>query len=117
MIRRYLSAAPLIALALALPPPALAQPAERYWGPGMMWDGGSGMLHMFFGFLMMILFLAILAGLVVLVVRWLGTSEHSPFRHAPGAGHRSALDILKERLAKGEIDVAEFEQRRKALGE
>ena len=106
---------PLLA-ALLLSSSALAQPAERYWGPGMMWDGG-GMLHMFFGFLMMILFLAILAGLVVLVVRWLGTSEHSPFRHAPGAGHRSALDILKERLAKGEIDVAEFEQRRKALGE
>lgn len=115
MTRRTLFAAPLL-VALALPSLALAQPAERYWGPGMMWDGG-GMLHMFFGFLMMLLFLAILVGLVVLVVRWLGTSEHSPFRHGSGAGHRSALDILKERLAKGEIDVAEFEERRRALGE
>jgi putative membrane protein len=53
----------------------------------------------------------------VLVVRWLGGSEHSPFRHGPGPGARSSLDILKERLARGEIDVAEFEERRRALGE
>jgi putative membrane protein len=93
---------------------ALAQPGEAYWGPHMMW---GGWFHMFFGFLMMLLFLGILAGLVVLVVRWLGSSEHSPFRHASGAGARSPLDILKERLARGEIDVAEYEERRRALGE
>jgi putative membrane protein len=50
------------------------------------------------------------------VARWLGSSEHSPFRHAsPGA--RSPLDILKERLARGEIDIAEYEERRRALGD
>jgi putative membrane protein len=99
---------------VGLPGLAMAQPAEGYWGPHMMW---GGWFHMFFGFLMMLLFLAILVGLVVLVVRWLGSSEHSPFRHAPGAGARSPLDILKERLARGEIDVAEYEERRRALGE
>ena len=91
--------------------PALAQP-ERYYGPGMMW---GGWFHMFFGFLMMILFLGIIVALVVLGARWLGSSEHSPFRHAPR--QNAALDILKERLARGEIDVAEFEERRRALGE
>lgn len=99
---------------LGMPGLAMAQPGERYWGPDMMW---GGWFHMFFGFLMMLLFLGILVGLVVLVVRWLGSSEHSPFRHAPGAGARSSLDILKERLARGEIDVAEYEERRRALGE
>jgi putative membrane protein len=94
--------------------PALAQP-EGYYGPHMMW--GGGWLHMFFGFLMMILFLGIIVGLVVLGVRWLGSAEHSPFRHGPRPGERSALDILKERVARGEIDVAEFEERRRALGE
>ena len=97
-----------------LPGLAMAQPGERYWGPDMMW---GGWFQMFFGFLMMLLFLGILVGLVVLVVRWLAGSEHSPFRQAPGAGGRSPLDILKERLARGEIDVAEYEERRRALGE
>ena len=99
---------------LGLPGVAMAQPGERYWGPDMMW---GGWFHMFFGFLMMLLFLGILVGLVVLVVRWLGSSEHSPFRHAPRQGGHVALDILKERLARGEIDVAEYEERRRALGE
>ena len=93
--------------------PALAQP-EGFYGPHMMW--GGGWLHMFFGFLMMLLFLGIIVALIVVGVRWLGTSEHSPFRHAPRQGD-SALDILKQRLARGEIDVAEYEQRRRALGE
>jgi putative membrane protein len=93
--------------------PALAQ-AERYYGPGMMW---GGWFHMFFGFLMMILFLGIIVALVVLGVRWLGRSEHSPFRQAPRQNQGAALDILKERLARGEIDVAEFEERRRALGD
>jgi putative membrane protein len=113
MIRNALGTALLSAL-LSLPGLAMAQPGEGYWGPHMMW---GGWLHMFFGFLMMLLFLAILVGLVVLVVRWLGRSEHSPFRHAPDPGARTPVDILKERLARGEIDVAEYEERRRALGD
>jgi putative membrane protein len=113
MIRKTLLTAFLFG-PLSLSGHALAQPGEAYWGPHMMW---GGWFHMFFGFLMMLLFLGILVGLVVLVVRWLGSSEHSPFRHGPRPGERSAIDILKERLARGEIDVAEYEERRRALGE
>jgi putative membrane protein len=51
---------------------------------------------------------------VVLLVRWLGGSEL--FRPT-GQTSRTALDILKERLARGEIDVAEFEERKRALGD
>ena len=94
--------------------PALAQP-EGYYGPYMM--GGGGWLHMFFGWLMMLVFLGVVVALVVVGVRWLGTSEHSPLRQPPRQGERSALDILKERLARGEIDVADYEERRRALGE
>jgi putative membrane protein len=65
---------------------------------------------------MMILFLAIVVGVIVFLVRWLGGSEHSLFRPT-GQTSRTALDILKERLARGEIDVAEFEERKRALGE
>jgi putative membrane protein len=80
----------------------------------MMWDGG--LFHMFFGFLMMILFLAVVVGVIVLLVRWLGGSEHPLFRPTSRSSS-AALDILKERLAKGEIDVAEFEERKRALSD
>jgi putative membrane protein len=103
-------AAALVGLLL----PSFAMPGERYRGPGMMWDGG--LFHMFFGFLMLILFLAIVVGVIVLLVRWLGGSEHPLFRPS-GQPSRTALDILKERLARGEIDVAEFEERKRALGD
>ena len=112
MIRKPLPMA-LVWSLISLPGLALAQRGDG-WGPQMMW---GGWFHMFFGFVMMLLFLGIVVGLVVLGVRWLGGSEHSPFRHGPGPGARSALDILKERLARGEIDVAEFEERKRALGE
>jgi putative membrane protein len=111
MTKAFLST--LVLGLFSLPGVALAQP-ERYYGPDMMWGGG---FHMFFGLLMMLLFLAIIVGLVVLGVRWLGASGHSPFRPPPAAGQRAALDILKERLARGEIEVAEYEERRRALGE
>jgi putative membrane protein len=112
---RHVTGAALLG-GLALPSFALAQPGARYGGSGMMWDGG-GMFHMFFGFLMMILFLAVLVGLVVLLVRWLSHSGHSLFGPPGGLTSRTALDTLKERLARGEIDVAEFEERKRALGE
>jgi putative membrane protein len=113
MMRKALWTALLSGLS-GLPGLAMAQPGEAYWGPHMMW---GGWFHMFFGFLMMLLFLGIIVAVVVFGVRWLGGSEHSPFRHGPRPGERSALDILKERLARGEIDVAEYEERRRALGE
>jgi putative membrane protein len=106
---------PVLAAVLVGPHlPSLAMAGERYRGPGMMWDGS--MFHMFFGFLMLILFLAIVVGVVVLLVRWLGGSEHPLFRPG-GQPSRTALDILKERLARGEIDVAEFEERKRALSD
>jgi putative membrane protein len=113
MIRNALLTA-LLSSSLGLPGLAFAQPGEGYWGPHMMW---GGWFHMFFGFLMMLLFLGIIVLLVVLGVRWLGGSEHSPFRRSPRQGDHTALNILKERLAKGEIDVAEYEERRRALGD
>ena len=107
--------APVLVLAsLTVPGGAIAQP-ERYYGPGMMWDGG--VFHMFFGFLMMLLFLAAIVALVVLAVRWLSGPGRHLFHDGSRPTGRSALDILKERLAKGEIDVAEYEERKRALGE
>ncbi|MBI2586997.1 MAG: SHOCT domain-containing protein [Rhodospirillales bacterium] len=107
----------IAAAALALAPfAALAAPAggrEGYYGHGpMMWDGGWGWGHLIFGPLTMILVIAAVVGVVVLVVRWLG----GPVGTSPSARGRTALDILEERYAKGEIDTKEFEERKKALG-
>lgn len=95
---------------------ALAQaptaPETYPYGPGMMGWGGAWE-GMFFGPLFMLLVVIAVVVTVVLLVRrpggaWQGTTP-------PPA--RTALDILKERFARGEIDKADYEERRRALGE
>jgi putative membrane protein len=91
--------------------------AERYgWGPHMMGWGG-GWYGMIFGPLFMILFLAVLVAVVVLLVRWLGGPSQGAYPPHQLPPARTPLDILKERFARGEIDKAEFEDRRRVLGE
>lgn len=93
-------------------------PSEPYrYGYGshmhMMW--GEGGLGMVFGPLFMILILVVVITAVVLLVRWLAGPWHGtvPPYHAPPG--RTALDILKERFARGEIEKDEFEERRRLL--
>jgi putative membrane protein len=91
--------------------------AERYgWGPHMMGWGG-GWYAMIFGPLFMILFLAVLVAVVAILVRWLGGPWHGMYPPHQLPPTRTPLDILKERFARGEIDKAEFEDRRRVLGE
>lgn len=75
-----------------------------------MMDWGWG--HMMFGGLMMIVFWGGIILLVVLAVRWIGGSS-SDRTLSPAS--KSALDILDERFARGEIDKDEYEERRKIL--
>jgi putative membrane protein len=85
---------------------------DRYaYGPHMMWWGG-GSYGMIFGPLLMILMLAVVIAVVVLLVRWVGGQGQ-----ASVPPHRTPLDILKERFARGEIDKDEFEARRRVLGD
>jgi putative membrane protein len=70
---------------------------------------------MIFGPLFMILFLALLVAVVVILVR--GRAGHGPGRPHQSPQARTPLDILKERFARGESDKAEFEDRRRVLGE
>ena len=99
-------------LLLTASPVGLAQGQGEYYGPHMMWGGYYGM---FFGPLMMIVFIAVAVVVVVLLVRWLGGPGHGGALHQPPG--KTPLDILKERFARGEIDNQEFEERRRLLDE
>lgn len=96
---------------LALSSAAGAQQAGPYYGHAM-WDGGG---WMFFGPLMMIIFIALIIGIVVLIVRWLGGAGHAAAPQPPSG--KTPLDILNERFARGEIDKDDFEERRRTLGD
>jgi putative membrane protein len=90
---------------LLIPGSALAQ--ERVydwrWGMHQMWGvWGLGMM------LMMLLFWAILITGAVLGIRWLIAQGRVPVRD-------TALDILRERYARGEINRDEFEARKRDL--
>ena len=89
--------------------PALAQAQARFYEwrgemhPMWWWGWGIGMMAMMFLF-----WLIFIVGLIV-AIRWLlGKSrEQKP---------DSALEILRERFARGEINKEEFEARKKDLG-
>ena len=66
------------------------------WGMGL----GFGMMILFWG--------ALIVGAVFLV-RWLSEQGHGTVRKS------DALETLKQRLARGEIDIDDYEARRKVL--
>lgn len=76
------------------------------WGPGW-WGSGFGVFH----WLMMLLFWVLIIAGAVLIVRWLMDQARSPGSGSP----ETALDILKKRYAKGEIDKEEFETKKREL--
>ncbi len=65
---------------------------------------------MAFGALVMVFWLALIVGLIVLFVRWLGAA---PVHTASPA--QNPLEILKQRLARGEIDTQAFAERSRPL--
>jgi len=77
------------------------------WHYNMM-GGGWGI----FMFIFMLIFLGLIIGAVVLLVRYL--SPHSP-QSRPKISSEDALEILRRRYARGEIQKAEFEEKRKDL--
>ena len=82
-----------------------------YWNGyetyGNMGIGGWGIIE----FLFMIIFWALIIALVVIFIKRLTNNESI----LPSNRHGSALELLKERYAKGEINTEEYEERKKVL--
>lgn len=79
----------------------------------MMGDmGGFGWWGMGFGVVFMLLFwLFIVLGIIALL-RWLQQSSSGR-----GTRGKTAIEIIQERYARGEIDKEEYEQKKRDLGE
>jgi putative membrane protein len=95
-----------VLLAIALVPRSIEAQERVYqwhWGMHPMWGvWGLGMM------LMMLLFWGVLITGVVLGIRWLMAQGREPRRDP-------ALDALRERYARGEINREEFEARKQDL--
>ena len=82
------------------------------WSPSFGFNSANNMMNFgfgfgFFGWVFMLLWWILIVAVVVALVKWLANQ----FRG--GTSGNSALDILKERYAKGEIDKKEFEERKR----
>ncbi|MCG6970555.1 MAG: SHOCT domain-containing protein [Gammaproteobacteria bacterium] len=80
----------------------------------MDWHWGHGGGYMYgFGWIFFVLFWAAVILAIVALLRWL-TGPHGQTLPPPPTD-KSALDILDERFARGEIDQQEYEQKRQVL--
>lgn len=76
---------------------------------------GYGMAGGFgFGWIFMILWWVLIIVGIVALVKWMITSSGGDGR---SGGDSKALDILKQRYARGEIDEQEFQKRKRDLTE
>ena len=92
---------------------ALAQPGpfgNWHMGRWMMGDWGMG----WFGMMMMFLFWGLVIVGIVSIVRWLMQSTGSR-GHSGASTSSQAMNILKERFARGELTRDQFESMKKEI--
>ena len=89
-----------------------AQWRDYGWGhgPGMMdWGFGMGWVG---GIMMVVFWIAVIVAIIFLI-RWLAASTRS--KNHGLKSEESALEILKKRYARGEINKEEFEEKKRDL--
>jgi len=90
------------------------QQPERYWpGPWHMWGGGWGFGWMFPLFMLFVIVVCV--AMFVFGRGWGGGHHHSAPDRAWRDPSSSALQILNERFAKGEIQKPEYEEKKAAI--
>ena len=82
-----------------------------HMGPGMMGDWGMG----WFGGIFMIVFWILLIIGLVFLIKWLVQSTKGDSGSSPRGASSNALEILRERYARGEINKQEFEEKKRDL--
>ncbi len=99
----------LMPLPFVIVAPANGSDGGYGMGPGMMNRGyGMGWFGSIFMFLVPIAFIVS----IIFLIRWLVVSTGQGRETGTG---ESALDILKKRYARGEIDREEFEEKKRDL--
>jgi putative membrane protein len=76
------------------------------WHDGWGWGVG--------GFVMMILMMGLFWAAIVVTIVW-GIRQFRPRDVSTPGGSTSAMRVLEERFARGEIDADEFQRRREIL--
>jgi uncharacterized membrane protein len=114
----------LCVVAMIAAVPSVAQQAQQapapqppvWYGPGpwSMWNDGYGWQFWWICPLVMLFMLVVVGGIFFFARRSSADGAHhwGPPWHAPS---HSALQILNERLARGEIQTAEYEQKKGAI--
>lgn len=77
----------------------------------MGYYGGLSSSFGWFGMILMVVWWVLIIVAIVALIRWIaGKSACNECGHA-----KSAMNVLKERYARGEIDRQEFEEKKKDL--
>jgi putative membrane protein len=79
---------------------------------GIHYGAGLG-IGWIFGILILVLFWGLVIAAIVLAARWLIRADRRGSHEGPAMP--DALELLRQRYARGEIDEAEYERRRTVL--